>query len=83
MRVKSTSFATMFVAALTASGAATADEAGCFYNGGGHLCVWYPGYAIAHRALAEIAPLTTGRSVAVSDAILPVSGGAAGAGIIA
>ncbi len=73
--------ATVFGAALVASGAAQADEVMCFYNDGWHLCVWYPGYADAHPTLAETAPLMTGRSVAVSGAASsPVPGGVAGPG---
>ncbi len=60
--------ATVFGAALVASGPARAAEVMCFYNDGWHPCVWYPGYADAHPALAETAPLMTGRSVAVSGA---------------
>jgi hypothetical protein len=33
-----------FGAALGASRPASATEVGCWYNGGLHDCVWYPGY---------------------------------------
>jgi len=36
--------ATVFGAALVASGPASAAEVNCWYNGGLHRCVWYPGY---------------------------------------
>jgi hypothetical protein len=73
--------ATVFGAALVASGPARAAETTCFYNGDWHPCVWYPGYAHAHPTLAETAPIQTGRSVAVSGAhSAPVQGGAAGPG---
>jgi hypothetical protein len=36
--------ATVFGAALVASGPASAAEVSCWYNGGLHRCVWYPGY---------------------------------------
>jgi hypothetical protein len=39
--------ATVFGAALVASGPASAAEVACLYNGGVHPCVWYPGYAYA------------------------------------
>lgn len=81
MKTKSSLLTTVFGAALVVTGAALADEVGCFYNGGWHPCVWYPGYADASPALAETAPLMTGRSVAVSDATTsPVPGGVAGPG---
>jgi hypothetical protein len=73
--------ATVFGAALVASGPARAAEVMCHYNDGWHPCVWYPGYADAHPAVAETAPLMTGRSVAVSGAATaPVPGGVAGPG---
>jgi hypothetical protein len=73
--------ATVFGASLLASGPAPADEVTCFYNSGWHPCVWYSGYADAPPALAETAPLMTGRSVAVSGAAsFPVAGGVAGPG---
>jgi len=40
--------ATMFGAALVASGPASAAEVACWYNGGYHPCVWYPGYAYGY-----------------------------------
>ena len=40
--------ATVFGAALAVSGAASAAEVGCLYNGGLLTCVWYPGYAYAN-----------------------------------
>ncbi|WOJ89054.1 hypothetical protein RZS28_14765 [Methylocapsa polymorpha] len=60
----------VFGAALAASGPASAAEVGCWYNGGLHPCIWYPGYAyaplpVAPLPIVETAPLMTGRSVAV------------------
>jgi hypothetical protein len=73
--------ATVFGAALVASGPSSADEVGCFYNGGFHPCVWYPGYPDAPPELAGTAPLMTGRSVAVSGGpAFSVPGGVAGPG---
>ncbi|MCL2384854.1 MAG: hypothetical protein FWC84_03380 [Alphaproteobacteria bacterium] len=40
--------ATMFGAALVASGPASAAEVACMYNGGMHPCVYYPGYPYAY-----------------------------------
>jgi hypothetical protein len=37
--------ATLFGAALVATGPAAAVEVSCRYDGGLHRCVWYPGYA--------------------------------------
>jgi hypothetical protein len=38
---------TVFGAALGTSGPASAAEVSCWYNGGIHSCVWYPGYTYA------------------------------------
>jgi hypothetical protein len=37
----------VFGAALGTSGPASATEVSCWYNGGIHSCVWYPGYTYA------------------------------------
>lgn len=37
----------VFGAALAASSPASAAEVGCWYNGGYHNCLWYPGYGYA------------------------------------
>jgi mannitol-specific phosphotransferase system IIBC component len=36
----------VFGAALGTSGPASATEVSCWYNGGIHSCVWYPGYTL-------------------------------------
>jgi hypothetical protein len=38
---------TVFGAALGTSGPASATEVSCWYNGGVHSCIWYPGYTYA------------------------------------
>jgi hypothetical protein len=58
--------ATVFGAALVASGSAPAAEVTCFYNGALHPCVYYPGYPTlpapagigSGLAAAAAAPLT-------------------------
>jgi hypothetical protein len=40
---------TVFGAALGTSGPASAAEVSCWYNGGIHSCVWYPGYTYAYE----------------------------------
>ena len=82
-------------AALVASSPAAAAEVSCWYNGGLHPCVWYPGYAYAYPpgyglgvataplafATEAPAPMMTGRSVAVFPAASsPLPGGGAGPG---
>ena len=37
----------VFGAALGTSGPASAAEVSCWYNGGVHNCIWYPGYTYA------------------------------------
>ena len=39
----------VFGAALGTSGPASATEVSCWYNGGIHSCVWYPGYTYAYE----------------------------------
>jgi hypothetical protein len=38
----------VFSGALGTSGPASAAEVSCWYNGGFHSCVWYPGYTYAY-----------------------------------
>ena len=57
-----TLLATVFGSALVASGPASAAEVSCWYNGGWHTCVYYPGYSYASPDMTP--PLMTGRSVA-------------------
>jgi hypothetical protein len=57
-----TLLATVFGSALVASGLASAAEVSCWYNGGWHTCVYYPGYSYASPEVTP--PLMTGRSVA-------------------
>ena len=52
----------VFGAALGTSGPASATEVSCWYNGGLHTCVYYPGYSYASPDVTP--PLMTGRSVA-------------------
>jgi hypothetical protein len=40
---------TVLGAALGTSGPASAAEVSCWYNGGIHSCVWYPGYTYAYE----------------------------------
>ena len=39
----------VFGAALGTSGPASAAEVSCWYNGGLHSCIWYPGYTYAYE----------------------------------
>jgi hypothetical protein len=39
----------VFGAALGTSGPASATEVSCWYNGGLHTCVWYPGYTYSYE----------------------------------
>ena len=54
--------ATVFGSALVASGPASAAEVSCWYDGGWHTCVYYPGYSYAPPDVTP--PMMTGRSVA-------------------
>src|SRR5580700_6862834 len=39
----------VFGAALGTSGPASAAEVSCWYNGGLHSCMWYPGYTYSYE----------------------------------
>ena len=66
MKTKSTLLATVFGAALVVSGAALADEVGCYYNESWHPCVFYPGYEHATPELAATAPPELARAPATT-----------------
>jgi hypothetical protein len=69
--------ATVFGAALVASGPASAAEVNCWYNGGLHRCVWYPGYTYAYGypygyGLGPIGDIATAPLTLTADATAPI-----------
>jgi hypothetical protein len=73
--------ATVFGAALVASGPASAAEVSCWYNGGLHRCVWYPGYAYeygypyGYGIGSGLATLATAPLALAADATAPLMTG--------
>ena len=69
--------ATVFGAALVASGPASAAEVNCWYNGGLHRCVWYPGYTYEYGypygyGLGPIGDIATAPLALATDATAPL-----------
>lgn len=72
--------ATVFGAALVASGPASAAEVNCWYNGGLHRCVWYPGYTYEYGypygyGLGPIGDIATAPLTLAADATAPIMTG--------
>jgi hypothetical protein len=72
--------ATLFGAALVASGPASAAEVKCWYNGGLHRCVWYPGYTYEYGypygyGLGPIGDIATAPLALAADATAPLMTG--------
>ncbi|HEX3497444.1 MAG TPA: hypothetical protein VHT02_09810 [Methylocella sp.] len=69
--------ATVFGAALVASGPASAAEVNCWYNGGLHRCVWYPGYTYEYGypygyGLGPIGDIATAPLALAGDTTAPL-----------
>jgi hypothetical protein len=64
----------VFGAALGTSGPASATEVSCWYNGGLHSCVWYPGYTYSYEYPYDfgLGALVTAPLALATDATAPL-----------
>jgi hypothetical protein len=65
----------VFGAALMASRPASAAEVSCWYNGGLHNCIWYPGYAYENPngyGLGVLGAIATAPLALAADATAPL-----------
>jgi hypothetical protein len=64
----------VFGAALGTSGPASAAEVSCWYNGGFHSCVWYPGYTYSNEYPYDfgLGALVTAPLALATDATAPL-----------
>jgi hypothetical protein len=67
----------VFGAALGTSGPASATEVSCWYNGGLHSCVWYPGYTYSYEYPYDfgLGALVTAPLALATDATAPLMTG--------